>query len=90
MKLKELKEFINKLPEEMDDREVILAKDAEGNAYSPLTGISSDCIYIPETTWFGDVYYTDNSAEDNCMEEAEWNELKNNEELKCILLDPVN
>ena len=31
---------------------------------------------IPETTWYGEVYSTDYTADDNCMEEDEWERLK--------------
>jgi hypothetical protein len=36
-----------------DDWEVIVAKDAEGNGFSPLSGIGEGH-YKPVTTWFGE------------------------------------
>ena len=53
MNVKELKEQIANLP---DDMEVVLQKDAEGNGYSPLSGADPDAVYIPDSTWSGDVF----------------------------------
>jgi len=85
MNVKELKESIKDLP---DDMEVILQKDAEGNGYSPLWGADSDAVYIPETTWYGNVYSMDWSADDACMEEKEWEELK--KKPRALILHPIN
>lgn len=40
MKVKKLKELLQSMP---DDFEVVLAKDAEGNGYSPL----ADYLFLP-------------------------------------------
>ena len=85
MTVKELKEEIKNLP---DDMEVVLQKDAEGNGYSPLSGADPDAVYIPETTWSGDVYSMGWSADDACMEEEEWAELKTMP--RALVLHPVN
>jgi hypothetical protein len=85
MNIKELKEAIENLPDEM---EVILQKDSEGNGYSPLAGADPNAVYITETTWSGDVYSMDWSAEDACMDEEEWDDLK--EKPKCLVLYPTN
>lgn len=85
MKVKELKEAIANLP---DDMEVILQKDSEGNGYSPLSGADADCIYVADSTWRGSVYSMEFSAEDNCMEEEEWEELKAGP--KALVLWPIN
>ena len=45
MNVKELKEAIANLPDEM---EVVLQKDSEGNGYSPLSDVDTDAVYIPE------------------------------------------
>jgi len=42
MNIKQLKESIANLPDEM---EVVLQKDSEGNGYSPLKGVDSDAVY---------------------------------------------
>jgi len=85
MNVKELKESIKDLP---DDMEVILQKDAEGNGYSPLWGADPDAVYIPETTWYGNVYSMDWSADDAYMEEKEWEELK--KKPRALILHPIN
>lgn len=85
MNIKELKEAISELP---DDMQVILQKDAEGNGYSPLEGADSDAVYIPECTWSGDVYSTVWTAEDACMDEDEWQQIK--AKPRALILYPVN
>jgi hypothetical protein len=39
-----------------DDHLVVMAKDAEGNSYSPLADAGAG-MYLADTTWAGDVYY---------------------------------
>lgn len=87
MKVKDLKEDLKGLP---DDMEVILQKDAEGNGYSPLAGTDSNCIYVPETTWYGAVYSLDWGYEDVLMENDEWDELKNDKDKQALILYPIN
>lgn len=55
MKVKELIEQLQKLPE---DAIVILQKDAEGNGYSPVDD-AEEAIYVAEKTWCGEVYSLD-------------------------------
>lgn len=86
MNIKELKEYIKNLP---DDMEIILQKDSEGNGYSPLEGGDSECIYEAETTWGGEVYSLEFGAEGNGFEEDEWEEIKTNFP-KVLVLFPVN
>lgn len=38
----------------------------------------------------GEVYDCNRSAEDNCMEEEEWEALKNDPKKRCIVLFPIN
>ena len=85
MNIKELKIAIENLPDEM---EVILQKDSEGNEYSPLDGVDPDAVYIPETTWCGDVYSMNWTAEQACMTEEEWEEMKLKP--RTLILYPVN
>ena len=85
MNVKQLKEAIKDLP---DDMEVLLQKDSEGNGYSPLRGAAPDCIYVADNRWEGQVYNTDDSAADNCMEENEWEELKTGP--RSLILHPIN
>ena len=83
-----VKELIAELAAMDPEAEVILQKDAEGNGYSPLRGADPDCVYVPETTWYGEVYSLEYTADDMCMEEAEWAEIKAGP--KCVVLHPVN
>ena len=76
MNIKELKEVIDKLP---DDMEVILQKDSEGNGFSPLADCDTNCIYIKETDWSGEIAY--------CTDE-EWEDIKVNP--KVLVLCPMN
>jgi hypothetical protein len=85
MTVKELKEAIANLPDEM---EVVLQKDSEGNGCSPLAGADPDAVYIPDSTWSGDVYSMDWSADDACMSEEEWEEIKSKP--RTLILHPVN
>jgi len=81
---KDLIEILNKNPE----AEVILQKDSEGNGYSPLAGADPDCVYIPDSTWSGEVYSMEMSAEEADMDDEEWEEIINKP--KCFVLYPVN
>ena len=85
MTVKELKEAIALLP---DDMIVIIQKDSEGNDYSPLREADTDCVYIAETTWYGQVYPINWSAEDADMEDEEWEEIKSKP--RVLVLAPVN
>lgn len=85
MTVKELKDAILNLPDEM---EVILQKDAEGNGYSPLRGADPDAVYIPETTYYGEVYSTEWTAYDAGMNEAEWKNTLSKP--RALILHPLN
>lgn len=85
MNVKELREVVANLP---DDMEVILQKDAEGNNFSPLEGADPNSIYVSESTWSGDVYSTDWSAWDAGMDKEDWEEFKKNP--RALVLYPVN
>ena len=85
MNVKELKEVIENLPDEM---EVILQKDSEGNGFSPLDEANADYIYIANSYWSGDVYYIKWSAADVCKTADEWEELKSHNRI--LLLCPTD
>jgi hypothetical protein len=85
MTVKELKEAIANLPDEM---EVVLQKDSEGNGYSPLAGTNPEAVYIAETTWYGDVYSMDWTSDDACMSDEEWEDIKSKP--RTLILYPVN
>jgi hypothetical protein len=86
MTVKDLKELIANLP---DDMEIVMQKDGEGNEFSPLSGMDSNCYYVPEETWYGKVYSEFFSADDNGLEEEEWQRIKNMIP-KALVLFPVN
>lgn len=46
-----------------DDMPVVLAKDAEGNGYSPLSD-ADEAMYLADSTWSGEVYLTDKQLQD--------------------------
>lgn len=85
MTVKDLKEVLKDLP---DDMEIILQKDAEGNGYSPLDDADADVVYVPITTWYGEVYPMYWSADEADMEEEEWEEIK--AKPRALVLGPVN
>ncbi len=89
MKVKDLKEYLNNLSSEYDDCLVICQKDPEGNGYSPLSDADENAMYLPNSTWSGDVFDTRWSAEDACMSKQEWEDMKKTHP-RCILLCPVN
>ena len=71
MKVKELIEFLS---EYNPESEVILSKDSEGNSYSPLSEMG-EFIYVPESTWSGEVHLKTLTAGDiasGCTEEDVW------------------
>ena len=72
------------------DVELICQKDSEGNGYSPLSGVDFDVIYVADSTYSGDCLSTEWSAEDACMEEDEWDELKQKHLNLHAVLYPVN
>ena len=77
-----IKDLIKQLSKLNPEALLVLQADQEGNAYSPLLGAEGDCIYKN-----GEVYSTDTTAEDNGLEEDEWQELKSSES-RCVVLYP--
>lgn len=87
MKIKELIEKLSKLN---PDATIILQKDSEGNGYSPLYDIE-ECIYVPETTWFGRCYQKSLTPE---MIKNGWSEeddlYHGDNGVDAVCLEPVN
>ena len=67
------------------DRKIIMARDAEGNGYSPLAGIEEG-MYSATSTWSGEIYGT---PEDVAAEPGEWTPAPDDAE-RVIVLGPVN
>jgi len=86
MKIAELKKAIEQFD---DDMEIILQKDGEGNGYSPLADVNGNAIYIPTSTWSGDIYSTEWSADDACLDIDDWEEFKSSNP-NCVVLAPIN
>lgn len=86
MTVKELIEQLQSMPQ---DSIVILQKDAEGNGYSPLSCADPDAVYEADSTWSGDVYCTNWTADEACKDEEEWEDFKRNTPA-CVVLAPVN
>jgi hypothetical protein len=73
----------------MDVKELrSLLKDSEGNGYSPLSGGDKDCVYLPDSTWSGDVLSMQWTADEACYTEEDWEELK--KQKRSLVLHPVN
>lgn len=85
MKVKRLIELLSTFD---PDSVVILQKDAEGNGYSPLEGADHEAVYVPDSTWSGIAYSTNETADDACMDEDEWK--KHMKKKRCVVLFPVN
>lgn len=84
MNVKELIEELSKLDPEA---QVILQRDPEGNGYSPISG-AEEAPFIQDGRDI-EVYDYEYTAEDNCMEEDEWEEIKNSKENKCVIIWPT-
>lgn len=88
MTVKELKEFLNSLPPEMEEAQLICQKDSEGNDYSPLAGVDTESVYSPGSSWYGDVYDLKWTADEACLPKKEWEKIKKMP--KCVVLYPIN
>ncbi len=69
------------------DIQVIVASN---DRYSPLSDVDSSALYIAESTWSAEVMETKWSAEDADMEPEEWETIKNDPKLRCIVLYSIN
>ena len=83
-----VKELINDLLEMDSEMEVILSSDGEGNKHSPLDGYSIG-IYMPDSTWSGEIFDADWTADDACMDDDDWEAFKEGEP-RVLVLWPVN
>lgn len=82
-------ELLDYLAQQPRDRKIVLAKDAEGNGYSPLAD-AEEAIYVPESTWSGEIYPTPEqiAAEDN--PEDQFDGSGEEGAVRVVLLGPVN
>jgi hypothetical protein len=68
-----------------DDTPVILARDAEGNGYSPVAG-ADELLYDAESTYSGSMYAT---PEMRAAEPDEWSEAPDSA-VRAVFLWPTN
>lgn len=80
MKVKELLELLKDLDPETI---VILAKDGEGNGFSPCADHSDQYRYEAESTWSGELVSDPEESDDDGPER--WDQA-----VPCIVLWPVN
>ena len=86
MKVKELIEELKKVDPE---REVIMAKDDEGNGFSPLADFSQD-LYVPHSTWSGEIHIEELTEELKKYGYTEEDMYNGNDGVKALVLWPVN
>lgn len=64
MKVRELVKDLLELDQDFD---VIIAKDTEGNGYSPMSSPITTGRYTPETTWAGEFEDSDTAMSINAI-----------------------
>jgi len=85
-----VKELIDILKLENPDDEVIMSKDEEGNRFSPLSDVEL-CIYVPESTWCGEVHVREISEDMKKQGFTEEDDLYHGENgINAIVLYPIN
>lgn len=67
MKVKDLKAILSTLDDEI---EIVMAKDEEGNDYSPLAETSLG-VYQPESTWSGEFFAYENMENEDYAQPTE-------------------
>jgi hypothetical protein len=82
-----VKEFIEQLKQEDQEREVIMSCDSEGNSYSPFSSIGEG-FYLPDSTWSGD--WVDDSDPEYVEEVTEENGKAFMRKHRAICLFPIN
>jgi len=82
-----VKELIEKLKVIDGELEIYLQKDAEGNGYESLYYVYDRGIIIDEC---GDIniYQRDWTADQACIDEEEWEQIKQDESRYCVVLAP--
>jgi len=79
MKVKDLLDQLSDINSESD---VFLQIDAEGNGYNELRVVDGDAFFYD-----GEIFDPGCSAEDCCLDEKTWDNIKNND-TKCLVLSP--
>ena len=84
-----VKKLIKELKKCNPDSEVILAKDEDGNGFSPLVEIDGEnCVYTADSTYSGELFDCRWTANEACLEEKEYKEMLKKK--RAVFLWPVN
>lgn len=78
-----------------DDAVVIIARDAEGNGFSPLADHGNDGVYVSESSYSGDIaYWDEDDADDLGLDRPTWSEWYAAAQadgcVPCLVLWPTN
>jgi len=79
-------ELLQQLENEDPESLVVMAKDSEGNSYSPLSSFWTGA-YKADSTWSGEVGFSELTPE---LEEAGYDEEDIIEGVKAVILCPTN
>lgn len=87
MDVRTVGELVDYLATQPRDRLVVMAKDAEGNGYSPLAD-AEEAMYAAESTWAGEVYLTPEELAAK-SDPDDWTEAPE-DAVRVVLLGPTN
>jgi hypothetical protein len=84
-----VQELMNRLTKCDPNDLVVMARDSEGNGYSPLGGIDTSSAYESETTWCGYIRLRELTHE---LIDAGYSEedVASSDAQPCVVLYPVN
>ena len=77
-------EFLDK------EAEVIMSSDGEGNSYSPVADVSTDYIYVPDSTWSGEIHIKCLTGETLGHGYSEEDLYVGDDATPCVVLYPTN
>lgn len=83
MKVSEFKKLVAEIPEEMNDCEVILQGDEEGNFYNELRYVDGNGVHADSTPGY---HYEWSASDADFDSEEEWNEHRNRH--RAVILAP--
>jgi hypothetical protein len=84
-------ELLDYLATQPRDRKIVMAKDAEGNGFSPLAD-AEESMYTATSTWSGEVHPTPEQLADLIRDGSGWTEedAAPDDSERVVLLGPVN
>ena len=84
-----VKQLIKELKKCNPESEVIVAKDEEGNGFSPLADIDGEnCVYTPDSTWSGELFDSRWTPDEACLDKKE--HAKMLKKKRAVFLWPTN